>query len=413
MTSDIRLSELIAPNYYDFHRAVKNHDYTHFDLSGGRGSLKSSTVSLEVILLMVRNPLCHALVMRKVGTTLRNTVYSQYCWAVEKLGLSEYFIRHVSPMELIYKPTGQRVLFYGADDADKLKSIKLSFGYIGITHFEEKDQFSGRAEIRKILQSTMRGGDKFWNFESYNPPVSRTNWANKDSLEKRPDRLTHKNTYLDVPPQWLGEQFFTEAEELKKINPRAYEHEYMGVPTGTGGNVFENLNIRTITDDEIKTFGTILNGLDWGWFPDPFQFVRCAWDSARRRLFIFDEYRAYKQGNAETAEAVREHGVTGDDIIMCDSADNKSIGDYRSYGLSARAAEKGPGSVAYSMKWLQSLNEIIIDPDRCPNTAEEFNEYEYERTKDGEIISGYPDRDNHSIDAVRYATSTIWRKKGK
>lgn len=105
--------------------------------------------------------------------------------------------------------------------------------------------------------------------------------------------------------------------------------------------------------------------------------------------------------------------MSANDLIMCDSAENKSVADYRAYGLLARGAEKGPGSVDYSMKWLQSLKAIVIDSKRCPETYKEFIEYEYERTKDGEVISGYPDKDNHSIDAVRYATSQIWRRSGK
>lgn len=413
-TSDTRISEIIAEPYHELHRAVREHLYTHYDLSGGRGSLKSSTVSIEVILLILRNPRCHALVMRKVANTLRTSVYSQYLWAISKLGLEKYFTAHTSPMELIYKPTGQRVIFFGADDAGKLKSIKLPFGYIGITHFEEKDQFSGRTEIRTILQSTMRGGELFWNFESYNPPISASNWANEDSLENRPDRLCHKSTYLDVPREWLGEQFFTEAEILKEQNPRAYEHEYLGVPTGTGGNVFENVIVRDISDEEIVQFDRIYNGIDWGWYPDPFAFNRMHFDSARRTLYIFDECRCNKKGNAETAKILtEEHGITSQDLITADSAEPKSVGDYRSYGLFCRAAEKGAGSVEYSMKWLQSLCGIIIDGKRCHETAKEFLRYEYERSKDGEIISGYPDRDNHHIDAVRYGMSPVWRKRGK
>ncbi|MGN1090704.1 MAG: PBSX family phage terminase large subunit, partial [Huintestinicola sp.] len=202
-------------------------------------------------------------------------------------------------------------------------------------------------------------------------------------------------------------------EYLKSTNERAYQHEYLGIPTGTGGNVFDNVVERTITDEEIKSFGTILRGLDWGWYPDPFHYSECAWDPARRRLFIYDEYRCNKKGNKETAEELKKRGVTANDLIMCDSAENKSVADYRSFGLFARGAEKGPGSVDYSMKWLQSLNEIVIDKKRCPETYKEFIEYEYERTKDGEIISEYPDANNHSIDAVRYATSTIWRRSGK
>ena len=413
-TSDTRISEIIAEPYYQLHRAVREHLYTHYDLSGGRGSLKSSTVSIEVILLILRNAQCHALVMRKVANTLRTSVYSQYLWAISKLGLDKYFTAHTSPMELIYKPTGQRIIFFGADDAGKLKSIKLLFGYIGVTHFEEKDQFSGRAEIRTILQSTMRGGELFWNFESYNPPISASNWANEDSLENRPDRLCHKSTYLDVPREWLGEQFFTEAEILKEQNPRAYEHEYLGVPTGTGGNVFENVVVRDITDEEISQFDRIYNGIDWGWYPDPFAFNRMHFAAARRMLYIFDECRCNKKGNAETAKILTEkHGITPQDMITADSAEPKSIGDYRSYGLFCRAAEKGAGSVEYSMKWLQSLCGIVIDGKRCPETAKEFLQYEYERSKDGEIISGYPDKDNHHIDAVRYGMFPVWRKRGR
>lgn len=411
--STTKISKIIAEPYHGLHRAVREHLYTHYDLSGGRGSLKSSTVSIEVILLILRNPKCHALVMRKVANTLRTSVYSQYLWAISKLGLNKYFTAHTSPMELIYKPTGQRVIFFGADDAGKLKSIKLPFGYIGVTHFEEKDQFSGRAEIRTILQSTMRGGELFWNFESYNPPISASNWANEDSLEDRPDRLCHKSTYLDVPREWLGEQFFTEAEIFREQNPRAYEHEYLGVPTGTGGNVFENVAVREITNEEILGFDRIYNGIDWGWYPDPFAFDRMHFDAARRTLYIFDEYRCNKKGNAETMKILtEEHGVTPQDLITADSAEPKSIGDYRSFGLFCRAAEKGAGSVEYSMKWLQSLCKIIIDGKRCPETAKEFLRYEYERSKEGEIISGYPDRDNHHIDAVRYGMSPVWRKRG-
>lgn len=408
-----RISELIAEPYYELHRAVREHRYTHYDLSGGRGSLKSSTISLEAVQLIVRNPLCHALVMRKVAATMRTSVYAQYQWAISKLGLDGYFTAHTSPMELVYKPTGQKILFFGADDADKLKSIKLPFGYIGITHFEEKDQFSGRAEIRTILQSTMRGGDKFWNFESYNPPISASNWANMDSLEERPDRYCHKSCYLDVPPEWLGEQFFIEADILKSQNYRAYEHEYLGVPTGTGGSVFENVTVRNITEEERKSFDRIYMGIDWGWFPDPFAWVKMHYDSNRRKLYIFDEYRCNKRGNRETADYLMQHkGVQSSDMIIADSAEPKSIGDYRSYGLSCRPVEKGAGSVDYSMKWLQSLDEIIIDKS-CEGTAAEFLQYEYERTKNDEIISGYPDRNNHSIDAVRYGMFPMWRKRGR
>lgn len=406
----IKISSVLGPAFYPIARDVFRHGHTHYDLSGGRGSLKSSAVSLMVPLLLVANPGTHALVLRKVGNTLRDSVYAQYMWAIEKLGMAAYWDAKIAPLELIYRPTGQKIMFRGADDPMKIKSIKVPFGYIAVTHFEEKDQFSGRKEIRTILQSTMRGGSIYWNFESYNPPISRDNWANLDSLEERPDRLCHKSTYLQAPPEWLGEQFLLEAEHLKATNERAYRHEYLGEPTGTGGNVFENLRGDTITDDQIASFDRVYNGVDWGYYPDPWAFNRMHYDAARRTLYIFDELETVKKGNKETAEMLLAHGIQKGDWITADSAEPKSVMDYQKLGLTCYGAVKGPGSVEYSMKWLQSLSAIVIDQKRCPRTWKEFSAYEYERTKDGEIVSGYPDANNHHIDAVRYALERVWKR---
>lgn len=410
MMSDIRLSEKIGSAFYDVAHDVFHHGHTHYDFSGGRGSLKSSTVSVLVPLLLINNPGTHALVLRKVANTIRDSVYAQYIWAIGELGMAAYWEAKVSPMELIYKPTGQKIMFRGADDPMKIKSIKVPFGYIAVTHFEEKDQFAGRAEIRSITQSTMRGGPLFWNFESYNPPISRDNWANKDSLEEWPDRLCHKSTYLQAPPEWLGEQFFAEAEYLKATDERAYQHEYLGLPVGTGGNVFDNLELREITDEEIAQFDRIYQGVDWGWFPDPFAFIRLHYDRARETIYLMDEIYQNKLTNEASGNIIIQRGYK-DAYITCDSAEPKSVTDYRAMGLQAKAAVKGPGSVDYGMKWLQR-RKIVIDRKRTPNAYNEFVNYEYDRNKDGDIISGYPDENNHLIDATRYAVERISRRMG-
>lgn len=408
--SDIFLSEKIGPAFYDIAHDIFRHGHTHYDFSGGRGSLKSSTVSIIVPLLLVANPGTHALVLRKVANTIRDSVYAQYIWAIGELGMAAYWEAKVSPMELIYRPTGQKIMFRGADDPMKIKSIKVPFGYIAVTHFEEKDQFAGRAEIRTILQSTMRGGSVFWNFESYNPPISRDNWANKDSLEERADRLCHKSTYLQAPPEWLGEQFLAEAEHLKETDERAYQHEYLGIPVGTGGNVFENLELREITDEEMSHFDQIYQGVDYGWFPDPFAFIRLHYDRARETIYLMDEIYQNKLTNEASGNIIIRRGYK-DAYITCDSAEPKSVADYLAMGLPAKAAVKGPGSVDYGMKWLQR-RKIVIDRKRTPNAYEEFVNYEYERNKDGDIISGYPDANNHLIDATRYALERISRRMG-
>lgn len=408
--SETKLSQVIGPAFHLLARDVFSHGHTHYDLSGGRGSLKSSCVSVLVPLLIVSNPNTHALVLRKVANTIRDSVYAQYMWAIGELGMAAYWDAKVAPMELIYRPTGQKIMFRGADDPMKIKSIKVPFGYIAITHFEEKDQFAGRAEIRTILQSTMRGGSLFWNFESYNPPISRDNWANRDSLEERSDRLCHKSTYLEAPAAWLGDQFIAEAEHLKATNEKAYQHEYLGIAVGTGGNVFENLELREISDKEVQTFDRIYQGADWGWFPDPFAFVRLHYDSARETIYLLDEIYENKLTNEASGKMILSRKYT-DAYVTEDSAEPKSVADHRAMGIPAKAAIKGPGSVEYGMKWLQR-RKIVIDKRRTPNAYREFVGYEYERNKEGDIISGYPDKDNHTIDAVRYALERVFNKYG-
>lgn len=406
-------ANLIAPSFASVVFGIADGEYSEFVFPGGRGSTKSSFISLQIVDLLEKNPEMHACALRQVGNTLKDSVYNQILWAISSLGLDSEYAATKSPLEITKIKTGQKIYFRGADDGNKIKSIKPSFGYIGILWFEELDQFDGPEAVRKIEQSVIRGGDRAYKFKSFNPPKSAQNWANKYIRTPRDDRLVTESNYLSVPRRWLGEAFLNDAEFLKETNPTAYENEYMGAANGTGGNVFDNVVEKVITDEDIKTYGTILHGVDWGWYPDPFAYVRCAYLAAQHTLVIYNEFRCNKKGNKETAEELKRRGVGADDLIMCDSAENKSVADYRAYGLLARGAEKGPGSVDYSMKWLQSLKAIVIDSKRCPETYKEFMEYEYERTKDGEVISGYPDKDNHSIDAVRYATSQIWRRSGK
>lgn len=406
-------ARLIASPFLSVHLDILDRGHLEYVEKGGRGSTKSSFLSLEIVSLIKNNPQIHALCCRKVGNTLRDSVYSQILWAIDVLGLNKEFECTKSPLEITYKPTGQKIYFRGADDPIKLKSIKPQFGYIGVLWFEELDQFAGDEECRNIQQSVIRGGDEAYIFKSFNPPKTKNNWANKYCEQPKENRLVTHSDYLSVPKKWLGKAFLDEAEYLKGINPTAYEHEYLGIPNGNGGMVFENVLAETITDQQVASFDRVLNGVDWGYYPDPWAFNRMHYDAARRTLYIFDELTAYKKGNRETADLLLKKGMTRDDRITADSAEPKSVSDYQKFGLRCFGAVKGPGSVEYSMKWLQSLAKIIIDPARCPETYKEFTGYEYERTKDGEIISGYPDKDNHHIDAVRYATENVWRKRGQ
>lgn len=406
-------ANLIAPAFSSVLFDVLEHEHSEYVFPGGRGSTKSSFVSLVIMDLIMKNENMHACVLRNVGNTLKDSVYSQIIWAISSLGLDDEFIYTKSPLEITRISTGQKIFFRGADDPNKIKSIKPPFGYIGILWFEELDQFTGEENVRKIEQSVIRGGDVAYKFKSFNPPKSANNWANKYIKTPRPDRLVTESTYLTVPQKWLGKPFLDDAEFLKANNPIAYENEYMGVANGTGGNVFDNVVISEITDAQIQQFDRVLNGVDWGWYPDLYAFVRVQYEPAQHTLYIWQEYTCNKQSNETTAKKLFEIGITENDLITCDSAEKKSVGDYRAYGLFARAAEKGPSSREYSYKWLQSLSKIVIDNKRCPVAAQEFLDYEYERDKDGNVISGYPDGNDHVIDAVRYATERIWKKRGQ
>lgn len=430
----IKTEDSIIEMYEPVLDDILAHGHTHYVLDGGRGSTKSSLAGgIAVPLLIIDNPNVHAVCFRKVANTIQNSTFSQVIWGIYQLGLQDLFsIPKKYNTPIVFKPTGQQILFMGLDDPMKVKSIKLPFGYIGITWFEELDQFSGERELRTVLQSTMRGGELFWDFRTFNPPISKNNWANEyaDIAETRENTLVIHNTYLDVPKSWLGQAFIDEAEELKEINYPAYEHEYLGVPTGTGGDVFQNVvdldmeEETSITDsygNVIKkvplrqTFDKIYNGIDWGFAVDPFRFVKCHFDKSHLDLYIFAEYSTVKTRNKAVFEEIYDNLklCTKEELVTADSAEPKSVADFRAYGAFIREAEKGPDSVRYGIKWLQGLRHIYIDKRRCPLTWREFINYEYETDKDGNFISAYPDADNHSIDAVRYALEKFYKRRGQ
>ena len=409
MAQKIELASLIAPSFYELAYDIMEHRHTYYTLAGGRGSTKSSFAALMVVLLLMTHHDCHALVMRKVDKTIGRSVFPQLQWAVRALGQDAYFHMSVSPHQMTYLPTGQRIYFSGVDDPQKIKSIKPPFRYIGIVFLEELDQFAGQEEIRNINQSLLRGGPVFWEIGAYNPPKSQNSWVNEDALIEAPDKLVHHSTYLDVPRSWLGDVFFDAAEALKAQNEMAYRHEYLGEVTGTGGTVFENVEAVALTDAQVAAFDKLHFGLDYGFAVDPLAFVAMHYDAARQSLYIFDEIYQQKLTNRQAAEKIRQKAGHG--RIIADSAEPKSIAEMRGYGLRVEGAKKGPDSVDYGVRWLQNLAHIYIDRHRAPNTYREFISYEYEHNREGQFISAYPDKDNHAIDAVRYACEPLTRRK--
>jgi phage terminase large subunit len=400
----------IADCFHSVIRQIRDLKFLEFVFKGGRGSTKSSNVAQILVEMLKNHHDTHALVCRKVGNTLKDSVYAKIKWAIHKQGLEEEFTYSKSPLEITYKPTGQKIYFRGADDPDKIKSITPEFGYIAFLWLEELDQFEGEEEVRKIKQSALRGGTLAFLFESFNPPKTAMNWANKYVLIPKENRVVHHSDYTQIPVEWIEQPFIDEAEHLKNTNPDAYDHEYMGKVNGNGGMVFDYIEIRTITDEEIAMFDHIYQGADWGWYPDPYAFIRSHYNHNHEEIFLIDENYGCKIHNADTGKWIQEKGYT-DYVITCDSEEPKSVADYRDMGLPARSAIKGPGSVDYGFKWLQR-RKIVIDPERTPNALKEITEYEYERDKQGNVISGYPDENDHIISALRYSYEPYFNKRG-
>jgi phage terminase large subunit len=403
----MNLKSVIAPSFYEVHKDIKQGLHTHYWENGGRGSTKSSFISIEIVQGMMKDAqkgiMSNAVALRKVKDTLHDSVFDQLVWAIDILGVSQYWNIPKTKLELTYIPTGQKIKFRGADKPKKIKSIKFPKGYCKYIWYEELDEFNGTEEIRMINQSLMRGGDKFIVFYSYNPPKSVNNWVNAEAMLTREDRVVHHSTYLSVPQDWLGKQFLAEAEHLKKTKPTNYEHEYLGKITGTGGEIFCNVICRPITEEEIAEFTNIRRGIDYGYAIDPFSYGVMHYDRKYRRLYIFHEIYQIRLSNYKAAQEIKKENKENA-MITADSAEPKSIAEMRQYGLKIKPVKKGPDSVDYGIKFLsEHIEAIIIDDQRCPNTAREFINYELEKDANGNFKAEYPDKDNHSIDMTRYA----------
>ena len=410
----VKLNEIIAPAFYDVFWDVLDGKHTYYDLYGGRGSTKSSFVGTMIPFQMMQDAengdFTNAVIFRKVGTTLRESVYEQIAWGIDALGANDLWNSSLSPMQYTYKPTGQKIIFRGLDKAKKTKSIKIKRGYFKYLWFEELDEFAGIEEIRTAQQSVLRGGSQFIVYKTFNPPISRSNWANVYVSEPRVDSYRHKSDYRSVPTEWLGQQFIDDAEHLKNTNPRAYEHEYLGLPVGLGTNIFDLLEIRTITDEEIQKYQSIYQGQDWGWYPDPKAFIRLAYVPNKEKVVLLDELGGCKIRNAAMADEIKKKQYD-DYVIYCGVDEEESIVDFRDAGLPARRAIVTPGSRKYTFEWLQ-CRTLVIDPERTPRAYKEIINYEHEVDSNGEVIADYPDGNDHWIDSIRYATSPLSMRRG-
>ena len=410
-----RISDIINPNFHSFWKAINSDKYLFHVLKGGRASAKSTHIALWIIKNAMQNPIT-TLCIRKVGNTLSESVYEQLKEAIEFLGVSHLWKCQKSPLQLIYTPRGNKIIFRGADDPAKIKSIKMSKYPLSIVWFEELGEFKTEEEVSVIVNSVLRAelpkGLTYKVIYSYNPPKKKQSWVNKkfETQFIPQNTFVHFSTYLDNP--YISKAFIEEAEEVKKRNEFKYRWEYLGEPIGSGVVPFSNLEFRTITDEEVKSFDNIRQGNDFGYSVDPMAFVRLHYDKKRRRIYIFGEIYRVKMSIRELAEEIKSKRWN-DVPVTCDSSEPRSIAELRDNGIKALKAKKGAGSIEFGENWLDDLEAIVIDPKRCPNTAKEFEKIDYQIDREGNTLPKLEDKDNHSIDAVRYALELDMRKGNK
>ncbi|EQK05156.1 TPA: PBSX family phage terminase large subunit [Clostridioides difficile] len=410
-----KLSEIINKNFYEFWKVSNSNKYLYHVLKGGRASAKSTHIAFWLTLAMVKYPV-NTVCFRKVGNTIMDSVYEQLKETIEIFGLTHLFQFKKSPMEIIFIPRGNKFIFRGLDDPQKIKSIKSAKYPIAFAWFEEVAEIKTEDELSMVINSVLRGELpnklNYKIFLSYNPPKRKQSWVNKKfethTLPK--NTYVHHSIYLDNPH--ISKAFIEEANEIKIRNEFKYRWEYLGEPIGSGVVPFSNLEFKTITNEEIFHFDNIRQGNDFGYATDPMAFVRLHYDKKKRIIYFIDEIFGVKMSIRELASKIKSKGY--DDFnVVCDSAEPRSIAELREYGIRALKAKKGPGSIEFGENWLDDLQAIVIDPNRTPNVAREFENIDYQTDKDGNVRAKLEDKDNHSIDATRYALELDMKTHGR
>lgn len=428
--SRIVLSEIILEQFKPFWIASKKKKHLRYVLKGGRGSGKSFIIPMRIMLDIMEYPVS-ALGVRKVQNTILKSVYANFKGAANAMGVRHLFRFVDSKLEITYKPRGNKIYFAGADDSDKIKSIKDADFPLAIMWIEELAEFKNEDEVTTIENSVLREEleGKIANFSmrkrvypfdysfyySYNPPKRRQSWVNKKYESSFIDANTYvdHSTYLGNP--YLSKKFIEEAENVKKSKPMKYRWEYLGEAIGSGVVPFDNLQIEpgSITDEMVANFDNIRNGNDFGYATDPLAFVRWHYDKKKNGIYAIDEIYGVKISNRELAKKLHEKGYQNDEIFS-DSAEPKSNAELvNEHGIrNIKGVKKGPDSVEYGEQWLDDLDFICIDPLRTPNIAKEFENIDYQTDRDGNPKPRLEDKDNHTIDATRYAfNEDMWAKR--
>lgn len=421
---NVRIADCIGPAYYEMFHSVEAREKMTYWMKGGRGSLKGSFAYLYTIFDLTRDAeqgiKTHAVGLRKVKDTIRDSIFTNLLWAINMFGLQGVWDFTVNPMRIWHIGNGNSILFRGCAnqrDFEKIKSLKFEEGFCKIAIFEELTEFAGMDEVDPIIQSLFRGGDEAITFMMYNPPASKKNWVNdycrqlqlleKDGTDT--DTFILHTTYLQAPKEWLKKPFINKANQIKKLNPKKYKHVYLGEEVGEGLEIYPEkdpktgegcLVLRTITDEEIKRFDKVCRAIDFG-YSHATCYIECYYDTKTDTVYIFDEVYMYKASNKTLYNHIKPKA--GNLLIYGDSEDPRTINELNQLGLYIIGVEKGKDSKDHGIKWLSDRSRIVIDKKRCPNIANDFETYEFKKDpKTGEIIFDYPDEPDGSA-ACRYS----------
>lgn len=404
MTSEIKTSQIVLPAFHDFWKATRD-NYLNYVCKGGRNSAKSTSISQKIIMDMIEYPIT-TLCIRRYEKHIRNSVYEQIKFAIRLFNLENEFEFGVSPLQITYKERGNKIIFIGADDPQITKGIKMAKFPIARLWIEEVTEFRQEEDLDTIIASFLRDtlpdGLDYKIFYSYNPPKRKAHWINKKYESQMIPKSTyiHKSTYLTN--HFLSPQTLITIEEMKEKQPQKYKWMYLGELIGGGIVPFQNLTFRKITDEELKTFDNIKQGIDWGYSIHEFAFVRLHFDKTRKKIYFIDEIFGLQLSMQYIIAEILKRGY--DDVtITGDSAEPKSINELRRAGIRIQGAKKGAGSIEFGEKWLNDLDEIIIDPDRTPGIAKEYEEADYKVDANGQQKDQLNDKGTNTIDATRYA----------
>lgn len=399
MAINLQLSSDIFNDIYLKHQFNNQNRYQIY--YGGSSSGKSVSLAQRTV-LDVFNGQRNYLVVRNVQNTIRRSVLNEITKAISSFKLTPYFQVNKTDLTITCTINNKQILFAGLDDPEKIKSITPIDGVITDIWVEEATECEYAAV--KQLDKRLRGRSKVKKrlTLSFNP-ILRDHWIYKEYFGIWEDnkQYVEKNDVSILKTTYKDNKFLTEddIEALENETDKYYYEVYtLGNWGVLGALIFKNWRVEDFSDIE-HTFDNYKNGLDWGFGVDPFAFIRSHYDKKRKRLYICNEIYATELLNEESARLVKE--IVGNEIVICDSAEPKSISDYKKYKVRALPAKKGPGSVEHGIKFLQGL-EIIIHP-RCKNARMEFSKYKWKEDKSGIVLPIPVDRDNHIIDALRYS----------